>query len=82
MPCPTPCPVGHLLSVLRVLSPLWLFYEWQSGGGAVTAQQGGTTNPMPMQQSNEGLCDTESDLSEEAESELESDEISDDNDGF
>ena len=42
----------------------------------------GTANPMPMQQSNEWLCDTESDLSEEAESELESDEISDDNDGF
>ena len=35
-----------------------------------------------MQQSNEGLCDTESDLSEEVESELESDEISDDIDDF
>ena len=23
MPCLTPCPVGHLLSVLHVLSPLW-----------------------------------------------------------
>ena len=56
-----------------------LFYEWQSEGAAATAQ-GGTT--ATMQQSNEGLCDTESDLSEEVESELESDEISDDNDDF
>ena len=56
-----------------------LFYEWQSEGAAATAQ-GGTT--ATMQQSNEGLCDTESDLSEEVESELESDEISDDIDDF
>ena len=42
-----------------------LFWEWQSEGAAATAQ-GETTTPI-IQQSSEGLCDTESDLSEEVE---------------
>ena len=75
----------YIFSNLRLLQRVTeanateLFYEWQSEGADATAQ-GGTT--AMMQQSNEGLCDTESDLSEEVESELESDEISDDIDDF
>ena len=80
--------IVYIFSNLRLLRRVTeanateLPYEWQSEGGAAAAQQGRATNPMPMQQSNEGLCDTESDLSEEAESELDSDEISDDIDDF
>ena len=48
--------------------------------GAAATAQGGTTTLI--QQSNEGLCDTESDLSEKVESELQSDKITDVIDAF